>query len=379
MPENPSSDPYWKDVPVYMFNLLDSDAEKEHFIQKLMEASDFHTIAIILNKFPSKNYENYKKEIMDRIIFSFKQFDSYAWSDEVVRLLLPYSEEILLSEIKKINKDTVAPEELDFNIEITSKDEKHFDENWRVIGRSIPFIAKPNSLLKTLLVCSSVIRSDHLKYHILEYILESNALNKFRSKINSFKLTNRLAKNSKNEVINLYQLYIYLKAIGFNKKVIPFISKNKWNSTLKYVKDHCDNSHTTLYLRNFWIRNHGIECLSNYLEKSNYNRFSEIVINILKLEECFFYHDYKPFYFAIHKSILISLNKLDIRNVNIKEIIRNLLRSKRLANSRWAIKHLKTLIYRYDRCDLNFLDSLDNDNSISQEIKNIIKQRKEFF
>ncbi|MDR2581521.1 MAG: NACHT domain-containing protein [Fibromonadaceae bacterium] len=379
MPNNPSSDPYWKDIPIYMFNLLDSDVEKELFIQKLMVANDFHTVAEILKRFFLKSHEKYKKEIMEYIIFNFKQFDSYAWSDEVVRLLSPYSEEILLNEIKKINEDTVAPEELYFDQNISVEDENCRDENWRVIGRSIPFIVEPNSLLKTLLADSIVVKSEHLKYHILEYILKSNALNKFKSRVNSLILTSKLAKNSKNEIVKLYELYIYLKAIGVNKKVISFISKNKWNSTLKYVEDHCDNSQTAFYLRNFWIRNHGIECLSNYLKESNYSKFSEVVINILKLEEHFPYNDLKPFYFAIHKSILISLNKLYIRNVNIEEAIRSLLRSKRLTNSRWAIKHLKTLIYRFDHHDLNFLDSLDGDNFISQEIKNIIKQRKEFF
>jgi hypothetical protein len=378
IPQNASSDIYWKDVPVYMFNLLNSDSEKELFIQKLIDCGNIHTVAVILNRFPSENYINYPPQIMNYIILNLKKFDSYPWSDDVVRMLSPYSEEILLNEIKKIDKDTIAPEELHSDIEISPEQEIILDENWRLIGRSIAFITESNSLLKTLLDCSIIIESEHLKYHILEYILKSNTLNTFRDKFNALRLTHRLAQNSKNEIINLYKLHIYLKSIGLNKKVITLLSRNKWNYTLQYVKNHCDNSHAIFYLRNFWIRNHGIECLSNYIGKSDYSKFSEIIIHILELEETFSYPNHKPFYFAIHKSTLISLNKLDIKNLKIKEIIRSLLRSKRLTNSDWAIKYLKTLIYRFDSYDSDFLNSLGNDSFISQDIKNIIEQRKEF-
>lgn len=275
----------------------------------------------------------------------------------------------------------IAPEELNQKILLTSESEERLDIDWRVVGRSIHLLSliKSGKLLDTLLLKSDSIASKHLKYHILEFILKSGFLNRIGSKIKIIKLTRKILKYPQDEIIKFYSKIIYLKVLCFPKRIRWLLLRRQWNRTYLFVVESTNDKNEIEFFRKFWVRNHGLECLSEELPKRYVSLYTELVTGILRKEDSFLYPTNKPFYYAIYKSTLLSMFKLADKDMQpVADLLfRSLILSERFTTSSWAMKYATEWIEGCDSSRLGYLKELYELKNANKSVKGIIKMKIE--
>lgn len=371
------ADLFWKDVPPYVYDSLDTTIQKKKYINLLISNKDFYSAATILNKYTVPSHEQIGKQILTGVINSLGNFDSYAHSEDVVKFLFLISEKLLLREVSTLNEQVLAPEEFHYDIKLDKVTESKLDLKWRVVGRSIHLLnlAGSTKLVNLLSKKVRIVCSTHLNYHILEYCLRSGIINNLMGKLKVLFILAKLRNKQNDEIIKLYKLCIFLKSFGINSKVISFLVKGRWQQTFDFVKSRSSIENSEFFLRSFWVRNHGIECLGEYLPQEYQPNLVDLMVDLIKVEEEFEYKKEKPFYIAVYKSILRTLDKISDK----KHVITQLACSTRIIHSDWAIKYFTEIIYEFKASDETFLVSLLNNPNVSTYVKSIIKRRFEYF
>ncbi len=376
LPENISSNQFWRDIPQYMFEYFNIN-EQEIFINNFIEKKDFLTATKLVKHFKGSNVKKIRKKIAAKIISSIERFDSDEKLDEVLNILKDEAEEILIQRIRDADCSIIAPEEYPIGIKFTKEEEQELDSKWRSLGRAISSLTYINSnkAIGVLFEKVSLINSNHLKYHILEYIITTNTHFFFTDVSKNMKIVKiiKIMWVTTDPIISTYSLLIFFKIFK-----LPFVivRKRMWNRLFEFIKCKSDLTNSLYYLRNFWNRNHGIECLSIILTKKNYIIYEKLIIDILEKEEKFKYSNSKPFYHAIFKSILKSVYYIEKNKIGYDIIFKKICYSYRISKSDWALKFIDSIFKEMDRIRL---EELAKDKNINFRINGLVKHHIDYF
>jgi len=370
LPQRPSENVFWFDIPLYLSEL--DPRNSLNTLQYLNDKGDFFSIARILKSSDIESNSKIDIEyVTHKIVDSLKGFDSYSRAPETIIELGGKAESILINEVKMVNKKLLASEEIWASKNISVEDEIMYDQNWRVVGRSIHLLSLYNSrlLLNVFEQRIDEIMSVHLVYHILEYILRNLSSWKIKDKFRATRLLSRIKVND--PIISYYKFHIKHVAIGLGFGKINKAREEKlWDDVYDFIMSVTYTTNRKFFA-NFWIRNHGIECLTDFMPKGKSKVFFEGISKIFELENEFHYPTTKPFYVAIFKSSLIGLKKLKAQSINVEVGIEQLVKSPRLFESSWARKYIYDYIDNADQTDFAHLSkmvSLVNDDQVKSRI-----------
>ncbi|MEL6720467.1 MAG: NACHT domain-containing protein, partial [Bacteroidota bacterium] len=332
LPSRPSENIFWFDVPVYLKDL--DDKSELGIIEYLDQENDLFSIARIFNalKVDELKYLD-RRHVAEKVVESLKGFDSYSRSPETIIELGEQAENVLINEVNKVNKKILSSEEILVKNNLSVKEEVQFDQNWRVVGRSIHLLSLYDSKLLLTAFENRIdeVESVHLKYHILEYLLRNCSGWKLPYRLRALRLLRRIKEDD--PIIRYYKFHIKYTLWGISLgKLRQAKEERLWDETYDFVMS---STYTTnrKFFANFWIRNHGIECLSDFLPKGKEKTFFEGLSNLFELESSFHYPSTKPFYVAVFKSSLIAFQKLRNQSIIVHNGIENLVKVSRTFES----------------------------------------------
>ena len=357
LPPNPSTDAFWREIPVYMIKVLKNTDEQRAFVQRFIEKGDFLT-AVRLSKEISDHAvsDDAIETLVSLHLDNFATDNFYSHTIESFEYLGEQGRDALIETLEDPRSRRVYAKAEAAQLDRPQSGAN--EELWRKVGRAVYILGELNEMCLAQYVADNAqqILSLHLRYHLGEALLcLARGERSDTEKGDVGRACHALASVPCNDEVVVGYAYCALKEVSGME-----LSDGHAEKLNRFLEKQIETAGTE-FNNGFWRRAHGIEI---FAELADFEAFLALAKKLFKTEDRAEYADYETQgYNLVHSSILKAVNRIcdrrPERNAKIRQLLESMFRSKRASANTWLRRIMEQVLLKHfaSRDDAAWLQS----------------------